>query len=105
MSWGRSGRVALAPAAVALVVCVAACGSSAGSSVSSTVKGYFAALAAGDGHAACAKLTSRAAAEVARLAHEAPQFGGTSCADVIAKVSKLLHPAQRRKLLSGGFIP
>lgn len=100
MSWGRQGRVALAPAAVTLVVCVAACGSSASSSVSSTVKSYFAALAAGDGHAACAQLTSGATAEVARLAHQAPQFGGTSCADVIAKVSTLLNRAQRRELRS-----
>lgn len=96
--------MALAPAAVALVVCVAACGSSASSSVSSTVKGYFDALAAGDGHAACAQLTSRSAAEVARLAHHAPQFGGTSCADVIAKVSKLLNPTQRHELRSARVI-
>ena len=100
MSSGRSGRVVLAPAAIALVVCVAACGSSGSSGISSTVKAYFGALAVGDGHAACAQLTSQAAAEVARLAHRAPQFGGTNCADVIAKVSKLLSHAERRELRS-----
>ena len=103
MSWGRSGRLAIAPAAIALVVCVTACGSTAGASgsVSSTVKRYFAALAAGDGHVACAQLTSEAGAEIVRLAHQAaPQLGVSSCAEAIAKVSKLLNPAQRRELRS-----
>lgn len=104
MTWGRSGRLALAPAVVTLVICVASCGSgasSASSGVSSTVKAYFAALAAGDGHAACAQLTSGASAQIVRLAHQAgPQLAGTSCAEVMAKVSKLLNPEQRRELRS-----
>lgn len=83
---------------------MAACGSSASSGVSSTVKNYFTALAAANGHEACAQLTSRDAAEVARLAHQAPQFGGNSCADVIAKVSKLLNPDQRRELRTARVI-
>jgi ketosteroid isomerase-like protein len=103
MSRGRSGRLARASAALALVVCVTACGSGAGASasVSSTVKRYFAALADGDGHAACAQLTSGASAEIVRLAHQAaPQLGVSSCAEAIAKVSKLLNPTQRRELRS-----
>jgi hypothetical protein len=101
MTRGRLGRVALGPAAVALVVCLAACGSSASGGVSSTIKRYFAALAAGDGHAACAQLTSGATAEVVSLVHrDAPQFHATTCVEAMATVSRLLNPAQRRELRS-----